>query len=101
MVAFTSLLCTNMQRCRNPRGVSRFEVEELLEPDSEAGMLADLAQPEQHTRGERDPVEGVVANRQRLPHATEDHLLVRDQAAHAQAMHVNPVDLSATRAIEP
>jgi len=33
------------------------EVEELLEPDGHAGVVADLAQSEQDAWGERDPVE--------------------------------------------
>ena len=60
------------------------EVEQVLEPDGEPGSVADGAQPRQHARGERGPVERVVPDREGLPRAAEDDLLVRDQAADPQ-----------------
>ena len=51
------------------------------------------AQAQQHARGERHPVERVVPDGQRLAETAEDHLLVRHQAADAQAVHADPLDV--------
>ena len=55
--------CTNLQ----PWSVGSVQVEEVLETDGEARAVPDRAQPRQHARGERGPVQRVVPDRQRLP----------------------------------
>ena len=72
-----------------------------LETDGEPGRGADPAQGQQHAGGERDPVERVVPDGERLPHAAEHDLLVGDQPADPQAVHADPVDVRAARPVEP
>ena len=67
------------------------QVEEVLEAHGEPGPVADRAEPGQHAGRERRPVQRVVPDRERLPHAAEHDLLVGDQAADPQAVHVDPV----------
>ena len=59
-------------------------LEDRLEPDRERLLeLADAAGCEQHSGHERRPVERVVADRERLGLAAEQHLLMRDQSGEA------------------
>src|SRR6478735_5022128 len=76
------------------------DVEEGVEPDGEARVVADGADAREHAGRERDPVEGVVADRQGLPRRPEDDLLVRHEATDAQAVHTDALDVGATRALE-
>src|SRR3954452_15161699 len=76
------------------------EWQELLEPHGQPGPAADVADPDEDARCERGTVEGVVTDRQRLPEAAEDDLLVGDQPTDAEAVHADPVDVRATSAVE-
>ena len=76
------------------------EVEEGVEADGEARVVADRAHAGQHARGERDPVERVVPDGERLPRRAEEDLLVRHEAAHPQAVDAYAVDVGAARAVE-
>ena len=69
-------------------------------PTVRPGPVPDRAQPGQHARGERGPVQRVVPDRERLPHAAQDHLLVRHQAAHPQPVHPDAVHVGAAGAVE-
>ncbi len=63
------------------RSPGRLLVQVMLEADGQAGVFGDLAHTEQDAGHEGDPVERVVADRQRLALRTEEDLLVGDQAA--------------------
>ena len=53
----------------------------MLQADGEAGVVGDGTDAGQHAGHEGDPVERVVPDREGLPRAAEQHLLVGDQAA--------------------
>ena len=78
--------------------VGLIQPEVVLEPDGEAGVLRDPAHPGEHARHERLPVEGVVPDRQHLPHPAQQHLLVRDEPAQPHRVDGDAVDASAPRA---
>src|ERR1700722_10714432 len=62
------------------RSESRAPLQESLEPDHRRlGQRADPPDRQQHSGHEGLAINRVVANRQRLAHVTEDHLLVGDQ----------------------
>ncbi len=63
-------------------------------------MRGDPADAEQHARHERDPVERVVPDREGLPLVTEQHLLVGHEAAHADRVDRDAVDVGAAGAVE-
>ena len=60
-----------------------FGLEVVLQADGQTGVGTDLADGEQYPGHEGHPVEGVVPDRQLLPRAAEQHLLVRRQATQA------------------
>src|SRR5699024_1325563 len=65
--------------------------EDALDALGQTGMLTDGAYACEHPRHERHPVERVVPQRQRLPAAAEQHLLVRHQATQPDTVHVDPL----------
>ena len=72
----------------------------MLEPDREPGCGADGPHPGQHPGGERRPVERVVPDGEGLPQPAEHDLLVGDEAPDPQAVHPDPVDVGAPRAVQ-
>ena len=96
-----------MHSCRLVRGnprtsetSGRVEGRNSSRPTVSPGRCVISRRPEQHPRGEGGAVEGVVADRQGLPGCSEDHLLVRDQPADPETVHVDAVDLGATGTVE-
>src|SRR4028118_239307 len=61
---------------RHQRG-RRSEPQERLQPDGQPRPVADVAHGQQDARHERGPVVGVVAQGERLPRRTHEHLLGR------------------------
>ena len=73
----------------------------MLEAHRQPGVVArSLRSPRRTPGAERRAVQGVVADRERLPQAAEDDLLVGDEPAHPQAVHADAVDVGAPRAVE-
>ena len=69
------------------------KAEERLQADSQPGVVRDLTNRQEHPRHEGNPVGGVVADREGLARATEEDLLVGDEAGESHAVDVHAVAL--------
>src|SRR3954452_11385955 len=71
-------------------------VEQRVETDGEAGSARDGPNGEQYARHERRPVERVVAEREHLPRAAEQHLFMGHQSGQANGVDATPVYVGTT-----
>ena len=76
------------------------ETEYAIEPDREAGSVAHGPDRGDDAGHERLAMGRVVPDRERLPPAAEQHLLMRQQAPQPNAVHPYAVDVGAPSAWE-
>ncbi len=69
-------------------------------PTVSPGAVDDAPDAEQDTGHERHPSHRVVPDREGLALVAEQHLLVRDQPAQPDAVHADPLDVSAAGTVE-
>src|SRR6478609_3424669 len=93
--AGSSQVVQQIPRERTDFGAALGQTEVVLEPDGEAGVVADPADALEDAGHERVAVEGVVPDRQLLPRVAEQDLLVRDQAPEPHRVDRDPVDPAA------
>lgn len=63
-------------------------------------MIGDVADTQQYAGHEGRAVEAVVADRQRLPHGSEQNLLVGNETRQSHRVHPDAVDVSSTGGID-
>ena len=73
-------------------------IEEWLETDGEPGSVGHVVHRKEHTRHEGRPVERIVAQGEHLARVAEQHLFVRDMAAHPHRVDTNTRDIRPARA---